>query len=425
LSCAYFLAHLGYRVTILEREAHLEGMSWLARPENGLTMDFVKWEVEQVLALGIAIRTNAPLGPGLYQELGREFEAVYVSPGALDGGIDSETKKTTSKVYLAQHLFQRVRSKNAPALSGQVVIVGGGTRALEAAQAVKAIGCHPIIVYSSTFKDAHAIANEAVQAKKEGIQFLFQTGVLGLVEESGQVKGLMCSKMESGDTDKTSEYGTQLSPGAPFEVQANQVIIALGRKGNLNFVPASIQESGLVVIHEDRGLVTATELSEKKAIDSSRTIVREIASGKSAALILDLHFRHIPFDMIERFAIGRLKGLSMEAYRRELEEGLATRSMTQVVRFEELNLAYFEKTSRVIPSFISNTFSKQQALISARRCFNCGTCTFCYKCYDFCPDLAIHMDSDAKYREIDYDHCKGCGICVEECPRGAISWARD
>ena len=109
----------------------------------------------------------------------------------------------------------------------------------------------------------------------------------------------------------------------------------------------------------------------------------------------------------------------------QLEEGLATRSMTQVVRFEELNLAYFEKTSRVIPSFISNTFSKQQALISARRCFNCGTCTFCYKCYDFCPDLAIHMDSDAKYREIDYDHCKGCGICVEECPRGAISWAGD
>ena len=65
------------------------------------------------------------------------------------------------------------------------------------------------------------------------------------------------------------------------------------------------------------------------------------------------------------------------------------------------------------------------ALVSAGRCFNCGLCTFCFKCYDFCPDLSIIMDRDAGRREIDLDHCKGCGICAEECPRGAIDWVRE
>jgi Pyruvate/2-oxoacid:ferredoxin oxidoreductase delta subunit len=388
-------------------------------------MDFVRWEVEQVSGLGIDLLSNAQLGKDLYNRLRKEFDAIYVSPRKFNGGNQVEPIETISNVYIARDLLMSIKSNRAPALFGQVVIIGGGIWALKAARAVKKSGGHPLIVYSGSLEDAQAIADEAVLVEKEGIEFQFQTGVVGLVEDSGQIKGLMCSKIELGDTAKTRRYTAQLSAETSFEIQANQVIIALGRNGNLSFLPARIQESGFVVIDDDQTLLAARKRFEKRTIDLSRTIIREIASGKRTAFILDLYFRHLPFDMIERFVIGRLKGLSMEAYRRELEEGLTTRSMNQVVRPEELNLAYFGRTSRSIPSFASNEFSKHQASISARRCFNCGTCTFCYKCYDFCPDLAIHMDGTAKYREIDYDHCKGCGICIEECPRSAISWARD
>ena len=154
--------------------------------------------------------------------------------------------------------------------------------------------------------------------------------------------------------------------------------------------------------------------------------MREIASGKSAAMTLDLYFNNMPFDAIERFTIGRLKSLSMEAYKRVSKEGSSNRSMVnEVVGFKELNLAHFKKKSRVISSSASSIFTKRQALMAARRCFNCGICTFCNICYDFCPDLAIHIDSNSRYREIDYDYCKGCGICIEEGPRAAISWASE
>jgi len=424
LSCAYFLACLGHRVTILEREARLEGIFRLVRAEDGLPRDFLEWEVEQVLNLGIDIRFNSTLGQDVYQELGREFEAIYVSPGALDIGIDFVPKEATLGVYRAQDLLRRIKSNNAPALFGQVVIVGGGTRALETARAVKEFGVQPIIVYSGTCKDAHAIADEVVRAEKEGIQFLFQTGVLGLIEESRRVRGLICSKMESGASYEAGEQGIPPSVGAPFEIDVDQVIIALGPKGNLSFVPVSIQKSGLAVIDANRIPIASAWLSEKRASDQSRTTVREIASGKGAALSLDMYFHHIPFDVVERFAIGRLEGLSMEAYRSEPAD-LAVRRLDQVVRFEDLNLAYFRKSSRIIPSPPTNTFTKRQALISGKRCFHCGICTFCYKCHDFCPDLAIRMLADSRLREIDYDHCKGCGICAEECPRGAISWTRE
>ncbi|MBW2309871.1 MAG: 4Fe-4S binding protein [Deltaproteobacteria bacterium] len=422
IACAYFLALLGYEVTIIEQDPSFQGLASLAKPQEGLTTDFIRWELEQVLHLGINIETNMPAEPGFFQNLGRQFEAVYFSSGALHGIIDSKRMKTTLDVYLAQDLFRRINSSNAPVLSGQVAIVGGGTRALESARAVKNSGGHPVIVYSG---GKHDLAYKAVQAEeKEGIEILFGTGALGLIEESGKVKGLICSKMKSSEPARIGQQKSQLSGEAPFQIQADQVIIALGQKGNLAVMPGRIQESGLVIIDQDQIPGTANKSLDKKTIDPSRAIVRDIACGKGAALSLDLYFRHMPFDVVERFVIGRLKSLSMEAYQKELHEGLATQNMGQVVSFEELNLAYFEKAPRVIPASISNTFRKKQALISARRCFKCGSCTFCYVCYDFCPDLAIHMDSDARYREIDYDYCKGCGICVEECPRGAISWAK-
>ena len=179
--------------------------------------------------------------------------------------------------------------------------------------------------------------------------------------------------------------------------------------------------SGLVVL-EERG--TATSGPPGKESEITRTVVRQIAAGKMAALQLDLHFRGAPSGQIRPFAVGRLGAVSFEVFKLGVT-GRIPRPLQGVVRFQDINVAHFKKIPGIRPATPQETLDKPRRIASARRCFQCGTCTFCMRCYDYCPDLAIQMNGKAKERAIDYDHCKGCGICAEECPRGAISWVHE
>jgi 2-oxoacid:acceptor oxidoreductase delta subunit (pyruvate/2-ketoisovalerate family) len=179
--------------------------------------------------------------------------------------------------------------------------------------------------------------------------------------------------------------------------------------------------SGLVVFDEREPTTAEPEGKEREI---TRTMVRQIAAGKMAALRLDLHLRGAPSGQIRPFAVGRLAAVSFEVFKLGVT-GRIPRPLQGAVRFEDLNVAHFNKTPRIHPASPQGTLDKPQRIASARRCFQCGTCTFCMSCYDYCPDLAIQMDGKAKERAIDYDHCKGCGICAEECPRGAISWVHE
>ncbi|MCU0596916.1 MAG: 4Fe-4S binding protein [Desulfobacterota bacterium] len=179
--------------------------------------------------------------------------------------------------------------------------------------------------------------------------------------------------------------------------------------------------SGLAVLDERE--TAAAELPAKGS-QSSRTAVRQIAAGKRAALLIDLHFRGAPPSQIKAFAVGRLGAISYEVFKLGVT-GQIPRPLQGVVRFEDLNIAHFEKMPRLHPASPYGILDKAQKMASARRCFQCGTCTFCMRCYDYCPDVSIQMDGKTRERSIDYDHCKGCGICAEECPRGAISWIHE
>ncbi len=104
-----------------------------------------------------------------------------------------------------------------------------------------------------------------------------------------------------------------------------------------------------------------------------------------------------------------------------------------MVRYGEINIDYFQFTPRIaqprllkeerVRSFaeIDLRISANLAMREAERCFNCGLCNQCDNCRLFCPDLAVLRDQSPRGRRIDYDYCKGCGICVVECPRNAMS----
>jgi 2-oxoacid:acceptor oxidoreductase delta subunit (pyruvate/2-ketoisovalerate family) len=275
LSCAYFLALLGHDVTVLEKESRIE-MLEQAGPQSGLALDEVQWEANGVLGLLSSLRLGTSENELAPDELARNYQAVYLSPG------------------------------------------------------------------------------EGTETHKKGSIPVIQTSGLWILDEGGSL---------------------------PLDT-----------------------------------------VSENKAKDISRSMVRQFGAGKRAAILLDMSVRGI-HETTESLAVGRLGALSFEIYC-SVPRGKNVRPLDGAVRFEDLNMAGFEKTHR-IESGPARRFSPREAISSAKRCFHCGICTFCYQCYEYCPDVAIRMDRGERHREIDYDHCKGCGICAEECPRGAIGWVKE
>ncbi len=437
LSCAYFLAQLGYRVTIFEREARPGGMLRCAIPEYRLPTHVLDWEVEQIFSLGIDLQTNTFVGRDLPIKDLQDFDAMFFAPGASQSQGIPGVPETCQGVEMALEFLRKARGGNPPAMTGRVLVVGGGNTAIDAARVALRLGGQPTVIYRRSPEEMPAIQDEVVQAGKEGVEFLFETGVTGVIDKWGRVEAVSCLKMKVGKRDRTGRRSFHPSASPPFQVNAERVILAVGQSPELSFLPPRIQlNSGFIAVDDFLETTMKKTFAGGDAVDQPRTVVHAIASGKRGALAIDLLIQKKPKVLINQVMVGSKGALSAEVYRHGLT-GPQSRSMAEVVSYETLNLHYFMRSPMIRPPVLSpnqavqgfqeieGAYRKNQAVRSARRCFNCGICTFCFNCYQFCPDLAVRLDDRTHHREIDYDHCKGCGICVEECPRAAMSWARE
>jgi Pyruvate/2-oxoacid:ferredoxin oxidoreductase delta subunit len=163
-----------------------------------------------------------------------------------------------------------------------------------------------------------------------------------------------------------------------------------------------------------------------------KSVVHAVASGKQAAMALDTLLREGPDAVLPKLAASAVGGgpsLSMEIYM----GGERRLRNPHVVTFGEINKDYFRYSPRLtqprlvreerVRSFaeIDLRVSGNIAMREAERCFNCGLCNQCDNCHLFCPDLSVLHDQSAQGRHINYDYCKGCGLCVVECPRNAMT----
>ncbi|MFC1953579.1 4Fe-4S binding protein, partial [Chloroflexota bacterium] len=161
----------------------------------------------------------------------------------------------------------------------------------------------------------------------------------------------------------------------------------------------------------------------------SRSMVEAIASGKRAALGIDLFLTGVDEKSAESFFIGKSGSVSMSRYL----AGNDTSMGDEVVSYEDLNTTCFTNSPRQIMAQLSPEerklksdetnlgFTRDQATAETERCFHCGVCTLCEICYISCPTLAISLDPDGLSLNINKKVCNSCGICVHECPRNAIS----
>jgi len=172
-----------------------------------------------------------------------------------------------------------------------------------------------------------------------------------------------------------------------------------------------------------------------------RTVAHALGAGKRAALGIDAALRHAAAEEIqgaelEELRYGAMGNVSMTRWRDD-DPVVRNGAVNEVVRFEKLNMDHFPRRPRLrmgqlTPEQCRAGFSEvlaglpeAAAMAEARRCFNCGVCNRCELCLIFCPDLAITLRDGGNGFDIDYDYCKGCGVCNAECPRGAMDMTRE
>jgi NADPH-dependent glutamate synthase beta subunit-like oxidoreductase len=237
------------------------------------------------------------------------------------------------------------------------------------------------------------------------------------------------------DLGVKAKSNTEVGKDVPFENIINEydaLFLGTGCEvSKISFLPSTVEMNGPLIKVDSLGRTSMPGLyAGGDATSISPTIVEAIGSGKRAAVGIDIWLRDADENIFKYLQKGNHGAISFVKY---LNKNYVAQDDT-LVSFKDLNTTYFCKGSKAqvtelpikaLSSDFSETSSglaKDKAIEEAQRCFQCGQCTLCENCYIFCPAVAIRFDRKGSSLVIMRKFCKKCGICIEECPRGAIGW---
>ena len=434
LAAAYFLARLGYACDVFEAMPEPGGALGWGIPPYRLAVAAIQEEIARIAALGVRIHCGKAVSADLLAQAKDSYDAVFLSCGQGHPGRLHIPGESPNSVEDGLAFLQRVKREDTRALQGVVAVIGGDNTAVDVARCAVRLGAKAVIVYARRRQDMPAFENEIKMALEEGVEMLELRTPVRIDPENGE---WLLTMQEMKMVEDDAEGGLRAIPdeGKRDAVRVSRIFKAVheGPAEPWMNPPESIE--GLLSLSNTRLFRTASGLPVVFGGDLAtpvKSVSHAVASGKEAALALDVLFRE-GFDAIlprlSACVVGDGRSLSMEIYL----GGARSQRSSHVVRYHEINIDYFQFTPRVaqprllkeerVRSFaeIDLRISANLAMQEAGRCFNCGICNQCDNCRLFCPDLAVVRDQSPRGRSIDYDYCKGCGICVVECPRNAMS----
>jgi 2-oxoacid:acceptor oxidoreductase delta subunit (pyruvate/2-ketoisovalerate family) len=398
LAAAYHLARMGHRVSIHEAGPFAGGMMRFGIPRYRLPRDVLDAEIERILSLGIELKLNHKVGDILEEMKAGGFDAAFLAVGAHIGKRAYIPAGSSAKILDAIAVLRSMEGEEPPKLGRRVVIYGGGNTALDVARTARRLGAEEaVIVYRRTREKMPAHASELEEALQEGVLVKW----LSTIREAGEGR-ITVEKMELDDK------GFPQPTGEVETLEADSVVLALGQDVDLSLlhnVPGLAVADGVVEV--DAHMMTGYPgiFAGGDMVPSERTVTVAVGHGKKAARNIDAWLRGGAYEPPPRHPIAG---------------------------FDQLNAWYYADAPKTVQPQLDivrrqSTFDEVQggldahnALFEARRCLSCGNCFECDNCYGVCPDNAVVKLGPGRRFEIDYDFCKGCGLCESECPCGAI-----
>ncbi len=398
LSAAYHLRMLGHEVVVYEASPLPGGMMRYGIPAYRLPRDVVAAEIQRIRSLGVQFECDHRIDDleAAMKEGG--FGAAFLAVGAQRGKHVDIPAGDSARILDAVTLLHGTEEGSPPALGRRVVVYGGGDTAMDAARTARRLGAtDAVVVYRRTRERMPANAEEVRDAVEEGVRLKWLSTITGAAGDT-----LTVERME------LDSEGLPRPTGEVEELSADAVVLALGQSADLSLLRRfdEIEIDGeMVGVGPDMMTARQGVFAGGDMVAGARTLTEAVGHGKRAARAIDAWLRGRSAAAPDRHPLAGPEHLNTWYY---ADAPHAVRPRLDAARrtstFDEVVLGLDEST----------------ALFEARRCLSCGNCFQCDNCFGVCPDNAVvKVDAGHGYR-FDYDFCKGCGLCVQECPCGAI-----
>jgi 2-oxoacid:acceptor oxidoreductase delta subunit (pyruvate/2-ketoisovalerate family) len=404
LSAAYHLARLGHDVTVRDSEPEAGGMMRFGIPRYRLPREILDAEVARIVGLGVALELGVKVTDVLGAMRDEGFDAVFLAVGAHIGKRAYVPAGEAARILDAVAVLHSMEGEEEPLLGRRVAVYGGGNTAMDVARTAKRLGAEDaVVVYRRTRDRMPAHDFEVEEAEEEGVRMKWLSTV-----KRAEAGVLTIERMELDET------GFPQPTGEVEELEADSLVLALGQEADLGLldgVPGIEVEDGVVRVGPN--LMTGHEgiFAGGDMVPAERTVTVAVGHGKKAARHIDTWLRRGAYDGAPKHGLAEFEALNTWYYTD------APRSVQPT-----LELARRRSTFEEVVGGLDET----TALFEARRCLSCGNCFDCDNCFGVCPDNSV-LKLEGRDREaagrgyaFDYDFCKGCGICVAECPCGAI-----
>jgi NADPH-dependent glutamate synthase beta subunit-like oxidoreductase len=409
LACAYHLRRRGYASVIFEAMSKPGGMLRGGIPHWHLPEEVLDAEIAKLVELGgidILCGVRAGTDDLTWDDLRTNYDAAFLALGQ-DVGRRLDVPGSEARGVTGALEFLREAGLGRPARTGRgVLVIGGGNTASDAARSAIRLGGGTATIVSLEAEGELAIVPEDLeQARDEGVQLRPNTACTAILASGGHVTGAVLSQARLA-TDEDGTVRPEIVEGTGQRVDCDAILIAIGQVQQLDWLPGHLS---------DRGLITADEHGR---IEGNIFVGGDVLRGPS--MVVD--------------ALGDGKRAARDIDRLLTAQALQPEPEPEVMPYERLNSAYFRHAPRItVPladpvvrrasqtAEVTLSYSRAQAVAESDRCMSCGVCNGCDNCYIVCPDVSVLRDARENGRySIRTTYCKGCLVCVQECPTGCL-----
>jgi heterodisulfide reductase subunit A-like polyferredoxin len=395
LTCAYHLALKGYRPTIFEALPQAGGMLRVGIPDYRLPKSVLDREIDNILRLGVELKTNAALGRDFTLDSlsDQGYQAVFLGIGCHVGKPLGVSKEDAPGVVQGVDFLRRHNLGDPLEVGKRLAVIGGGNVAIDVACSAIRLGSEVTIVYRRSREEMPAFGHEIEQALCEGVKIIYLAAPLEvLTGADGKVAGLLCQKMELGEPDASGRRKPLPIEGETFELPVDMIVPAIGQeaaKGALEACGVKLSRGGTIEVDETTYETSRPGVFAAGDVHTGPWIAVEAVGGGIEAA-----------ESIHRY----LKGLDLKEGRREGEE--AHKRWSEVPKDEEGQPR--EVMATLPPEYsccsfeeIAKGYTEEEAKREAERCLNCGICSECMQCVAACQAGAIDQNMGPETFNLD------------------------